>query len=126
MPGASNSEGGSPGRSSAEPEPAILAMAIAIILISWGLLVLIRFALSRAREFLADAGSAKRTKNPDAPVRALRKIHANARLDVPSRMQAFVIDNPVSERISGFFSTRPSIEGRIEALRRYAGADTRS
>jgi heat shock protein HtpX len=102
----------------------IALLAAAIILISWGLSVLIRFALSRAREFPADAGSAELTKDPDALVGALRKIHANARFDVPSPMEAFFIDNPVSERLSGFCSARPSIEARIEALRAYAGADT--
>jgi len=45
------------------------------------------------------------------------------RFDVPSRMEAFFIDNPVSERISGFFSTHPSVEARIDALQRYAGAE---
>jgi heat shock protein HtpX len=116
--------GGAAGRSRAGPGPAILAMAIAvaIVLISWGLSILIRFALSRSREFLADAGSAELTKNPDALVSALRKIHANARLEVPSPREAFFIDNPVSDRIGDFFSTHPSIEARIEALRRYAGA----
>ena len=49
-------------------------IAIAIILITWGVSTLIRLALSRSREFLADAGSAELTKNPDALVRALRKI----------------------------------------------------
>ena len=117
--------GRSDGRSAAGPGPAILAsvIAVGIILITWGVSVLIRLALSRTREFLADAGSAELTKNPDALVRALRKIHRNARFDVPSRMEAFFIDNPVSERISGFFSTHPSVEARIEALQRYAGAE---
>jgi heat shock protein HtpX len=96
---------------------------VGIILVTWGVSVLIRLALSRTREFLADAGSAELTKNPDALVRALRKIHRYARFDVPSRMEAFFIDNPVSERISGFFSTHPSVAARIDALQRYAGAE---
>jgi heat shock protein HtpX len=83
---------------------------------------LIRLALSRSREFLADAGSAELTKNPDALVRALRKIEANATLDVPSRMEAFFIENPVAERVSGLFSTHPSVSDRVEALQRFAGA----
>ena len=47
---------------------AILAivLAVAIILITWGVSTLIRLALSRSREYLADAGSAELTKNPDA------------------------------------------------------------
>jgi heat shock protein HtpX len=103
---------------------AILAiiLAIAIILITWGVSTLIRLALSRSREFLADAGSAELTKDPDALVRALRKIESHASLDVPSRMEAFFIENPVAERVSGLFATHPSIDDRVEALRRYAGA----
>jgi heat shock protein HtpX len=99
-----------------------IAVAIAIILITWGVSTLIRLALSRSREFLADAGSAELTKNPDALVRALRKIEANATLDVPSRMEAFFIENPLAERVSGLFSTHPSVRTRVEALQRYAGA----
>ena len=83
---------------------------------------LIRLALSRSREYLADAGSAELTKNPDALVRALRKIESNARFDVPSRMEAFFIENPVAERVSGLFSTHPSVDERVVALKHYAGA----
>jgi heat shock protein HtpX len=43
-----------------------ILLAVAIILITWGVSTLIRLALSRSREYLADAGSAELTKNPDA------------------------------------------------------------
>jgi heat shock protein HtpX len=99
-----------------------IAIAIAIILITWGVSTLIRFALSRSREFLADAGSAELTKNPDALIRALRKIQGHAGFDVPSRMEAFFIENPVSNRLTGLLATHPSIDDRVEALERYAGA----
>ena len=69
-----------------------------------------------------DAVQQSSPKNPDALVRAPR--NANTRFEVPSRWEAFFIDNPVSERSSGFFSTHPCIKARIEALRRNAGADT--
>lgn len=98
-----------------------ILIAVAIILISWGLSTLIRFALSRSREYLADAGSVELTKNPDALIRALRKISADPHVEVPSRMEAFFIENPVPATLSGFFDTHPSIEARIEALERYAG-----
>ena len=55
-------------------------------------------------------------------VRALQKISRKAELDVPSRMEAFFIENPVKTRIGGLFSTHPSMEDRIAALRRYGGA----
>jgi heat shock protein HtpX len=100
-----------------------IVIAVAVIVISWGISTLIRFALSRSREFLADAGAAELTKNPDALVRALSKIDGNARLDVPSRMEAFFIENPVKSRLTGLLATHPPIPARIEALRRFAGAE---
>ena len=102
----------------------VIAIAIAVIMITWGISTLIRFALSRSREFLADAGSAELTKNPDAMVRALRKIEGHARFNVASRMEAFFIENPVSGRLTGLLATHPSIDDRVAALQRYAGAMT--
>jgi heat shock protein HtpX len=115
---------GGRGRSRGGGSAALLAIAIAIavILITWGISLLIRFALSRSREFLADAGAAELTKNPDALIRALRKIEGHARFGVPSRMEAFFIENPVSGRVSGLLATHPPIAARIAALQRYAGA----
>jgi heat shock protein HtpX len=97
-----------------------ILIAVAIILISWGISTLIRFALSRSREYLADAGSVELTKNPDAMISALRKIERKASFDVPSRMEAFFIENPLQNRITGLLATHPSVSERIEALVRYA------
>ncbi len=122
--GASSDSGDGGGRRSSGGGGALIAilLAVAIILVSWGISTLIRFALSRSREFLADAGSAELTKNPDALIRALRKIESHAAFDVPSRMEAFFIENPVASRVSGLFSTHPSVDDRVAALERYAGA----
>ena len=119
----SGSDGGDKRSSGSGSGGAILAilLAVAIILITWGVSTLIRLALSRSREYLADAGSAELTKNPDGLIRALRKIETNARFDVPSRMEAFFIENPVAERVSGLFSTHPSVDARVDALQQYAG-----
>ena len=103
-----------------------IAIAIAIILISWGISTLIRLALSRSREYLADAGSVELTKQPDAMISALRKIEGNAVYDVPSRMESFFIENPVSERVFGLFSTHPAIADRVAALQKYAGGVNRA
>src|ERR1044072_3580699 len=48
-----------------------IVIAIALIAVAWFLSIVIRFALSRKREFLADAGSVELTKNPDAMISAL-------------------------------------------------------
>ncbi len=42
-------------------------------------------------------------------------------MDVPSRMEAFFIENPLEDRITGWFATHPAMSDRIEALIRYAG-----
>ncbi len=99
-----------------------IVIAVAIILISWGVSILIRLALSRTREYLADAGAVELTKNPDALVSALRKISKRSEIDVPSRMEAFFIENPLRSRIGGLFSTHPAMEDRLEALTKFAGA----
>ena len=56
-----------------------IVIAIALIVVAWILSIVIRFALSRRREYLADAGAVELTKNPDAMISALRKM------DVPVR-----------------------------------------
>ena len=119
--GGGGSSGGRGGGSSGGGGAIIaVVVAIAIIIISWGVSTLIRFALSRSREYLADAGSVELTKNPDAMISALRKIERNAAFDVPSRMEAFFIENPLKSRLTGLLATHPSVDARVEALELYA------
>lgn len=102
----------------------VILLALAIIVSSFGLSVLIRFAISRSREYLADAGSVELTKDPDAMISALRRIEARATMpQIPSRMGAFFIEDPAVSRESGWLSTHPSIEDRVTALERYAGGE---
>ncbi|MGL4395800.1 MAG: M48 family metallopeptidase [Hyphomicrobium sp.] len=100
-----------------------ILLAIAILVISWGISTLIRFALSRSREYLADAGAVELTKNPDAMISALRKIEHHASFDVMSRMEAFFIENPVEQRLTGLLATHPTIAARVAALETYAGGN---
>ena len=113
--------GGGGGRDSGGGALLAIALAIVIIIITWGTSTLIRLALSRSREYMADAGSVELTKNPDAMIAALRKIENHAGLNVVSRMEAFYIENPVRNRVSGFLETHPSIEDRIAAIQKFAG-----
>jgi heat shock protein HtpX len=100
----------------------VILLALAIIALSFGLSVLIRLAISRSRESLADAGSVELTKNPDAMISALRRIEANATMpQIPSRMGAFFIEDPLFVRETGWLATHPSIEDRIATLIRYGG-----
>ncbi|HRP12236.1 MAG TPA: M48 family metallopeptidase [Terricaulis sp.] len=98
---------------------AILA-ALAIIAIAYALAIVIRFALSRRREYLADAGAVELTKNPDAMISALQKISGNATVDAPSEVREMFIENPHSD-FASLFATHPPIAKRIEALAKFAG-----
>jgi heat shock protein HtpX len=100
--------------------PAIL-IAIALVAVAWLLSVVIRFALSRRREFLADAGSVELTKNPDAMISALRKIAGRGDLQgANSAIMEMCLDNP-REDFADLFDTHPPIDKRVEALVKYAG-----
>jgi heat shock protein HtpX len=98
-----------------------ILIAIGLIVVSWILSIVIRFALSRQREYLADAGSIELTKNPDAMITALRKIENRGELEgATSAVMEMCVDNPRSG-IADLFATHPSIENRIGAIIRYAG-----
>jgi heat shock protein HtpX len=100
----------------------IILIALAVIAISWGVSVLIRFALSRSREFLADAGAVELTKEPDAMISALRRIEAQAAIPgMPSRMHAFFFESPAVNPLTGWFATHPSVDERVAALVTHAG-----
>jgi heat shock protein HtpX len=100
-----------------------IVIAIALAALSWLLAVLLKLALSRRREYLADAGSVELTKDPDAMISALKRIEDHARVDaVPSLVQEAFIENP-SVGFSSLFDTHPPIAARIDALVRYAGGN---
>jgi heat shock protein HtpX len=105
------------------------AIIIALLLALVGLLIstLFRFALSRKREYLADAGSAELTHRPQALVSALRKISADPTIEAVKRKdiaQMFIENPQVKEKkssfsISSLFATHPSIDKRIQILEQF-------
>jgi heat shock protein HtpX len=105
----------------------LVMLVIALTLWIFGVFVapLIRLALSRNREFLADATSALITRNPDALADALEAISKDPRVEVlDSRplMGALCVANPLEENgfVAGLYATHPPIEERVERLRRMA------
>jgi len=98
-----------------------LLIALVLVAVAWALSIVIRFALSRSREFLADAGSVELTKNPDAMITALRKIEGRGELPgATSAVMEMCVDNPRNE-FADLFATHPSIDARVEALVKFAG-----
>lgn len=100
---------------------AAVLIGIAILVLAWFLSVVIRFALSRSREYLADAGAVELTKNPDAMISALLKISGRADIPgVPSGVMDMCIENDPDD-FGDIFATHPSIVKRVQALQAYAG-----
>lgn len=83
---------------------------------------LIKLAVSRRREYLADASGALLCRNPDALARALEKISADPEpLEAANKATAHLyISNPLKEHgsfLNNLFQTHPPIEERIKLLR---------
>jgi heat shock protein HtpX len=99
----------------------VVIIAVALILLAWLLSQVVKLALSRSREFLADAGSVELTKNPDAMVSALRKIENRGELPgATSAVMEMCLDNP-REGFADLFATHPSVDSRVAALVKFAG-----
>ena len=100
---------------------AAILIAIALLVVAYVLSFVIRLALSRSREYLADAGSVELTKNPDAMISALRKIEGRGELPgATSAVMEMCIDNP-REGFGELFDTHPSVDSRVAALVKFAG-----
>jgi heat shock protein HtpX len=98
-----------------------ILIAIGLIAVAWALSLVIRMALSRSRELLADAGSVELTKNPDAMISALRKIEGRGELaGATSAVMEMCVDNP-REEFADLFATHPPIEERIRDIIKFAG-----
>lgn len=111
-----------------DSDSAISAIAVAII--APVAATLVQMAISRSREYEADAGGARVTGNPEALANALMKLSSMARkipLDAnPATAHMFIV-NPLSGgTIMGLFSTHPPVEKRIERLREMKGGSVLS
>lgn len=117
-------------RRSRNQSEAMLFFLIGTFFAIYGFFVapLIRLAVSRKREYLADATAALITRNPEALARALEKISKAPhvyKLEKHPTMAAMCIENPLNKAsfftlLSGMFSTHPPTEKRIAALRQMA------
>jgi len=100
----------------------IILMIVAIVLSILAPIaaLLMQLAISRKREFLADADGALLTRHPEALARALEKISADQEpLEAANRATAHLyIANPFKgKKVSKLFMTHPPMEDRVKALR---------
>lgn len=82
---------------------------------------LVQLAISRNREYLADAGAVELTRNPQGLINALTKISQSepmSEANVSPESSALYIANPLKgDKMANLFATHPPMEKRIEALR---------
>jgi len=115
------------GRDSGGGQALMLIIAIIAAVLAPIMATLLYFALSRKREYLADAGSARLTRYPEGLAGALEKISQNTTpLSVANKVTApMYIVNPLQKegmKLSDLTSTHPPISERIKILRGMAGA----
>ena len=99
----------------------LLVIALVLAIIAPILAKIIHMALSRQREYLADAGSVELTRNPSGLASALAKLSGDTEvLEVANRATApLYIIHPIKKfeaRATSIFSTHPPIEDRIKRL----------
>jgi heat shock protein HtpX len=102
----------------------LFVVAIFLAILSPFIAQLIQLAISRNREFLADASGASATKNPEGLARALEKISQDTEpLEAANKATAHLyISNPFRNEaaqswFANLFNTHPPISERIKALR---------
>ncbi|MGI6323362.1 MAG: M48 family metallopeptidase [Bacteroidales bacterium] len=105
----------------------VIIIALVLALVGYLIAMLFRFALSRKREYLADAGAAELTRDPLALASALRKISNDPIIEAVKRndVAQMFIENPQAElknssfSFNALFATHPPIRKRIELLEQY-------
>jgi len=105
----------------------VMIIAILFIIISPLIAQMIKFAVSRKREYLADASAVELTRNPDGMLGALKKLAADhtplQRAD--GATAHLYIEDPIDKErgffrsLNNLFSTHPPIEDRIKKLAEY-------
>jgi heat shock protein HtpX len=101
----------------------LLAMAIVAPIAA----TIIQLAISRSREYAADAGAAALTQNPLALARALEKLETMAarrpmQAATPATAHMFIVNPLRGGGLAGLFSTHPPMAERVARLRALAGA----
>lgn len=105
----------------------VILLTVVVAAVGYFFSTLMRFAISRKREYLADAGAAEMTKNPRALASALRKISADPDIEAVERedVAQLFIEHPGKQAksalsgLNGLFATHPPIQKRIEVLEQF-------
>lgn len=111
-------------RDNNDNSPIGMIIGIVVIILAPIIAAVIQLAVSRQREYLADATSAMTTRNPDAMVSALEKLQKQAKPMVrqsSSSAHLFFINPLKPGFMNKLFSTHPPLEDRIARLQNNVG-----
>ena len=104
----------------------IILITLVVAAVGYFFASLMRFAISRNREYMADAGAAEMTRRPHALAGALRKIARDPAIEAVKRddVAQLFIEHPRKKEkffsgLSGLFATHPPIEKRIAILEQF-------
>lgn len=99
----------------------VLIFSILALILAPLAATLVQLAISRQREYLADASSVELTRNPQGMINALEKLEQSAPMQhhVDEASAALYINNPIKKEggLKALFYTHPPIADRIERLR---------
>lgn len=111
------------GNDDSPPHPVFLVLGIIAALLAPFVAILVQAAVSRQREYLADASGALTTRDPDALASALEKlgsVSTGMKRQNSSTAHLFFASPLKGASISRLFSTHPPIEERVRRLRTMA------
>jgi heat shock protein HtpX len=107
-----------------DQNPIAMIIGLIVIILAPIVAMLVQFAVSRQREYLADASGVMTTRHPDGLIKALKKLQKFGR---PMRRQStstshMFFNNPLSAKsFAKLFSTHPPLEERIARLENNTG-----
>ncbi len=97
-------------------------MALLLLILAPIAALLIQLAISRSREYAADAGSAQITGRPQDLISALEKLHQSVKTKPaniePSTAHMFIVNPLKGDFFASLFSTHPTLKQRIENLKK--------
>jgi heat shock protein HtpX len=94
----------------------LLLIGIALAIIAPIVVKLVQLAISRKREFMADAGSVEITRYPRGLIEALRKLKNEKPIRVNEAVAPLFFSDPLKKRIVNLFNTHPPLDMRIKVL----------
>ncbi len=95
-----------------------LIIGIILAILAPILVQLVQLAISRKREFAADATGVKFVRSPTGLIGALKKIRTDTPMKVPKAVAPLFLSDPMKRKFTNLFSTHPSLEERIKILER--------